>query len=51
MKKDLEIVSMIKVDGEWVNQKDLPPEKAAEIIEKVIDRAMNNIGFQRVKSV
>lgn len=50
MQKDLEIVNMIKVNGEWVNQDDLPPGKAAEIIGKAVDRAMANIGFQRIKS-
>ncbi len=41
----MEIVSMIKINGEWVDQKDIPPDVAAEIIEQTIRRAANNIGF------
>lgn len=50
MQQDLEIVSMIKVNGEWVNQEDLLPEEAVEIIGKTMDRAMANIGYQKVKT-
>lgn len=50
MRKVLEIVSMIKVGDEWVNQDDLPSEQAKEIITKALDRAMENIGYQRMNS-
>lgn len=50
MQKDLEIVSMLKIKDNWIDQSDLPPEKAAEIVNKILDQAMNNIGYDRVKA-
>lgn len=45
MKQPIKIVSMIKVNGEWVNQDDLPQEMVREIVEKTIIRAASNIGM------
>lgn len=44
MKKP-KIVSLIKIDGEWVNQDDLPPETVNKIVEATIRQAAKNIGF------
>lgn len=43
------IISMIKVNGTWVNQDDLPEEVVKKIVEKTIKRAAANIGFEAVK--
>lgn len=48
MKKPI-IVSLVKINGEWVNQDDVPPEQMAEIVEKVIKRAAASIGFEATK--
>lgn len=40
------IVSMVKINGVWVNQDDVPPEIMAGIVEQVIKRAASNIGFE-----
>ena len=40
----LKIVSMIKIDGKWVHQEEIPKEKLAEIVAKVMERAGNSIG-------
>lgn len=45
----LKIVSMVEIDGKRYRQEDIPPEEFEAIVEKVIERAMNNIGFVRVK--
>lgn len=42
--KQLKIVSMVQIDGKWVNQDDVPAEKFAEIVAKVMERAGNSIG-------
>ncbi|MGN0277507.1 MAG: hypothetical protein ACI4CZ_09970 [Hominisplanchenecus sp.] len=43
------IVSLVKINGEWVNQDDVPPEQMAEIVEKVMKRAAERIGFDATK--
>lgn len=42
------IISMIKVNGEWINQDDISPGAARKIIEKTIRQAASNIGFEIV---
>lgn len=39
------IISQIKINGEWVNQEDIPAEVVAQIVEQTIKRAAENIGF------
>lgn len=39
------IISMVKINGEWVTQEDVDPEVFAGIVETVIRRAAANIGF------
>lgn len=46
----LEIVSMIKVNGEWVRQEEIPKEELCKLLEKKFDQVMNGIGFNRVKT-
>lgn len=42
----LKIISMVKIDGQWVNQDDVPDEKFQEILIKVMIRAANSIGAE-----
>ncbi|MDO4305139.1 MAG: hypothetical protein Q4D94_14635 [Bacillota bacterium] len=39
------IVSMIRINGEWVNQDDIHPETVSSIVEKVLKYAGAQIGF------
>lgn len=39
------IISMIKINGEWVNQDDICPEIVSGIVEKVLKHAGAQIGF------
>ncbi len=45
-----EVVSMIKINGSWVNQEDLKREELSQILEKKLDETMKNIGFERRKT-
>lgn len=49
MREPPRIISMIKVNGEWVNQDDLPPELVREIVRETITRAAGAIGLEVVK--
>lgn len=48
--KELKIVSMVKVNGTWVNQEDIPAEEFKEMLEKKLNETMQNIGFERIKT-
>lgn len=48
--QELEIVSMIKVNGVWVRQEEIPREELCKLLEKKLDQAMKGIGFERVKN-
>lgn len=48
--KGIEVVSMIKINGLWVNQEDLSKEEFSQILEKKLDESMKNIGFERRKT-
>lgn len=39
------IVSQIKINGEWVNQEDIPLETVQKVVERTIKRAAANIGY------
>lgn len=43
-----EVVSLIRSNGEWVCQEELPAEEIRELTEQKIDAAMRDIGFERV---
>lgn len=47
----LEVVSQIKVNGEWVDLDTLPIEESRKILTQVVDRAMMSIGFVREKNI
>lgn len=40
------IISMIKINGEWMNQDDAPPEIVHQMVAQTIIRAAANIGFE-----
>ena len=46
----LEIVSMIKINGVWVRQEEIPREELCKLLENKFDQAMMGIGFERVKT-
>lgn len=39
------IISQIKINGEWINQEDIPAEVVQRIVERTIKRAAENIGY------
>ena len=43
------IISMIKINDEWINQNDAPPDIAHQIIAQTIIRAAANIGFKATR--
>lgn len=47
----LEVVSQIKVNGEWVDLDTLPKEEGRKILTQALDRAMMSIGFVRDKNI
>ena len=47
----LEVVSQIKVNGEWVDLDTLPIEESRKILTQVVDRAMMSIGFVLEKNI
>lgn len=46
----LKVISMVKIDGQWVNQEEIPAEKFQEILTKVMIRAGNAIGAKVQKT-
>ena len=46
----LEVVSMIKVNGKWIQQEDIPQEELRRLLETKMDETMRNIGFARIKT-
>lgn len=48
--KKIEVVSMIKIDGQWVNQEDIPEEEFRLLMENKCDQIMSEIGFDRIKT-
>lgn len=47
----LEVVSQIKVNGEWVDLDTLPVEEGRKILTQIVDRAMMSIGYVREKNI
>lgn len=45
MREPPKIISMVKINGEWVNQDSIPPGTMKKIVEETIKRAAANIGF------
>lgn len=48
--RKLEVVSMVKVNGEWVRQEALPPEEFRALLETKLNDTMRDIGFRRIKT-
>ncbi len=48
--KGIEVVSMIKINGSWINQDELSKEELSRILESKLDETMKNIGFERRKT-
>lgn len=46
----LEIVSMVRINGEYVHQEDIPAEEFQKLLEKKLDESMRDIGFERIKT-
>lgn len=45
----LECVNLIRIDGEWVEQKDIPKETFDRIIGEIFVRGMENVGYKQKK--
>lgn len=45
----LTCVNMIRINGVWKRQDEIPPEIFQAEIEKIFDKGMKNIGFERDK--
>lgn len=48
MKKP-EIVSMIKINGVWTKQEDIPRDEVSKMVAQTIIRAASNIGFDAAR--
>lgn len=48
--KKLEIVSMVRLNGEKVPQDSIPAEVFYELLEKKCDSVMKNLCFERIKT-
>ena len=48
--KKLEIVSMVRINGQLMKQEDVYPELFRKLLEEKIDFAMGNIGFEKDKT-
>ncbi len=46
----IEIVSMIRINGEKVYQSSIPKEEFEEILEEKMDRTMSSFHFERKKT-
>lgn len=46
----LEIVSMIKINGTWYQQEEIPRDEIRKLIEMKVDDTMRIIGFERRKT-
>ena len=45
----LECVNLIKINGEWVAQKDIPKETFDRIMSEILVRGMENVGYKQKK--
>lgn len=46
----LNIVSLVKINGQWVNQEKIPPQQFKEIVASVMARAGDAIGAKVQKT-
>ncbi len=47
--KKLEIVSMVRINGKWYRQEEIPTDEFRRLLEDKITKSMENIGFRKVK--
>ncbi|WP_158605001.1 hypothetical protein [Hominisplanchenecus murintestinalis] len=45
----LKCVNFVKIDGKWVEQKDIPKEEFDRIMSEIFIKGMKNIGFELKK--
>lgn len=45
----LEIVSMVKINGVWYRQEEVPKDQFKKLLEAKITESMQNLGFKRDK--
>ena len=43
--KKLEIVSMVRIEGKWYRQEEIPVDEFRRLLEAKITESMENIGF------
>lgn len=46
----LEIVSMVKINGIWYRQEEVPKDQFRKLLEAKINESMQNLGFRRDKA-
>lgn len=46
----LEIVSMVRINGEYIRQEEIPAEEFRKLLEQKLDESMGDIGFERIKT-
>lgn len=48
--KKLEIVSMVRIEGKWYRQEEIPVDEFKKLLEAKITESMENIGFIKVEA-
>ncbi|MEH2947078.1 hypothetical protein [Sporofaciens sp. JLR.KK001] len=48
--KKLEIVSMVRIEGKWYRQEEIPVDEFRRLLEAKITESMENIGFIKVET-
>lgn len=46
----LKIVSMVKINGVWIKQEEIPQDEFRKLLEAKVNSTMRNIGFERIKT-
>lgn len=42
---------MVRINGEWYRQEDIPSEKFKKMLEKRLDDVMQSMGFKRKENI
>lgn len=48
--KKLEIVSMVRIEGKWYRQEEIPVDEFRRLLEAKITESMKNIGFVKIET-
>ena len=48
--KKLEIVSMVRIEGKWYRQEEIPVDEFRRLLEAKITESMENIGFVKIET-